>query len=58
MAHTKEYIDKLMKMFHEDAHAAGIEWDSKVRRTAQKIAEKSDNAYDAYRAFCDYLYFK
>lgn len=57
MEHTKAYIDGLLKMMRENAHAAGIKWDN-VKRVAVKLAKASVNSYEAYRAFCDYLYFK
>ena len=57
MNHSQEYIFGLLNIMHEHAYAAGIEWD-KVRRNAIKIAKESNNAYDADRAFCDFLYYK
>ena len=57
MEHAKAYIDGVLKMMREDAHAAGIKWGN-VKRVALKLTQASGNSYEAYRAFCDYLYFK
>ena len=55
--HTQEYINGVLGLMWKHTFAAGIEWE-KVRRNAIRIAERSNNAYDADREFCDFLYLK